>query len=43
MLRQRDGRLTRDLLRTPGGFGLGLLERCLFFAAAASPRMPGTL
>ncbi len=23
MLHQRDGRLTRDLLRTPGGFGLG--------------------
>ncbi len=23
MLRQRDGRLTRDLVRTPGGFGLG--------------------
>ena len=23
MLRQRDGHLTRDLLRTPGGFGLG--------------------
>lgn len=23
MLRQRDGRLTRDLLRAPGGFGLG--------------------
>ena len=23
MLRQRDGRLTRDLARTPGGFGLG--------------------
>ena len=23
MLRQRDGRLTRDLLREPGGFGLG--------------------
>ena len=23
MLRQRDGHLTRDLVRTPGGFGLG--------------------
>jgi len=22
MLRQRDGHLTRDLVRTPGGFGL---------------------
>ena len=25
MLRQRDGHLTRDLVRTPGGFGLGQL------------------
>ena len=29
MLHQRDGRLTRDLLRTPGGFGLGQVpEKC---------------